>query len=99
MSKKALRMKEQDNVAVVLEPVSAGDVVCIMSKNETVDRIVAKDDIDTYHKIALIAFKNGDIVYKYGEVIGKTIQSIELGEHVHVHNIQGVSITDVYQGI
>ncbi|MCI1823696.1 MAG: UxaA family hydrolase [Megasphaera sp.] len=94
--KKAIHMKEKDNVAMVLEPVTAGDVVCVIRENKAVGRIVAKDDIAQYHKIALTVFKSGDIIYKYGEVIGKAVQSIETGEHVHVHNIQGVAITDAH---
>ncbi|VFS54652.1 Uncharacterised protein [Leminorella grimontii] len=29
-----------------------------------------------------------DEVYKYGESIGRATQAIELGEHVHVHNVE-----------
>lgn len=95
IKKKAICMKKQDNVAMVLETVIAGEVISIMSENEAIKYIVAKEDIDKYHKIAVAAFKRGDIVYKYGEVIGKAVKSIKPGEHVHVHNIQGVAIDDV----
>lgn len=30
----------------------------------------------------------GDTVWKYGQSIGKATENIEVGDHVHVHNIE-----------
>jgi len=32
--------------------------------------------------------KKGDVVYKYGEVIGIATVDIKTGDYVHVHNIE-----------
>ena len=46
------------------------------------------DDIPIGHKIALRDFAVGDTVIKYGTDIGKVVQPIKQGEHVHVHNLK-----------
>jgi hypothetical protein len=38
------------------------------------------------HKCAIAAIAAGDPVVKYGVAIGRSLSSIQPGEHVHVHN-------------
>ena len=45
-------------------------------------------DIPIGHKIALKDLAVGDTVIKYGTDIGKVVQPIRRGEHLHVHNIK-----------
>jgi len=45
-------------------------------------------DIPLGHKIALKDFKPGDTVLKYGNDIGKVVEPIKAGDHVHVHNVK-----------
>lgn len=45
-------------------------------------------DIESGHKYALNAIKNGDDVIKYGYPIGVATSDIEAGDHVHSHNIK-----------
>jgi len=45
-------------------------------------------DIPLGHKIALRDFKVGDTVIKYGGDIGRAVEPIKKGEHVHVHNLK-----------
>ncbi|NCV52921.1 MAG: flagellar biosynthesis protein FlgA, partial [Gammaproteobacteria bacterium] len=33
-------------------------------------------------------FKEGDTVIKYGEDIGKIVQDVARGDHVHTHNLK-----------
>jgi len=40
------------------------------------------------HKIALRDFKVGDEVTKYGCVIGRIVQDVAAGHHVHTHNLK-----------
>ena len=46
------------------------------------------NEIPLGHKIAMIDFKIGDTIIKYGHDIGKVVQDIKKGEHVHVHNVK-----------
>ena len=45
-------------------------------------------DIESGHKYALNAIRNGDDVIKYGYPIGVATSDIEAGAHVHSHNIK-----------
>jgi (2R)-sulfolactate sulfo-lyase subunit alpha len=48
----------------------------------------AASDIPLGHKIALKAHLNNDSVIKYGHDIGRVIENIKPGEHVHTHNLK-----------
>jgi len=48
----------------------------------------ASQDIPLGHKLALKDFAIGDTVIKYGNEIGKVVQPIKAGQHVHVHNLK-----------
>ena len=52
--------------------------------------IVLADNIPFGHKLAVCAVETGADVRKYGEVIGRAVQAIAIGQHVHVHNIEGI---------
>ncbi len=92
--KRAIRMNPKDNVAVVLVRVESGEPVQVMYDNKVEKRILAKDEIDIYHKIAIAPIRKEEAVLKYGEIIGKAEQAIEIGEHVHVDNLKGVTIAN-----
>ncbi len=85
---RALIINDKDNVAVVLEDVAEGDAVTAASRQKSTS-LVARQAIPFGHKVALEGIPAGASVYKYGEVIGKASHSIEAGEHVHIHNIEG----------
>lgn len=91
-TKKAILLNVNDNVAVVLSPVIKGDIVSIFFNKEVISTIIALDDIELYHKIAIKKIHNGKEVYKYGNVIGKATGDIEIGQHVHIHNIRSVKV-------
>lgn len=92
MIKRALLMKDTDNVATVLDYVYSGDLVKVELDGLTYCEIKAADEIDCYHKIAIKEISKGERVLKYGEVIGQATQQIELGRHVHVNNIESVMV-------
>ena len=73
-----LRVHRDDNVAVALKPLSAG---------ETVQGMTLRDAIAQGHKIALLDIPAGGVVVKYGQPIGRAMQAIRAGEHVHTHNL------------
>lgn len=82
----AMVVNDKDNVAVVLENIIAGSVVDYVFHGEKYT-IVAANDIQIYHKIALRDIAEGQPVVKYGEKLGVAIKPITLGQHVHVHNL------------
>lgn len=82
----AMIIDDQDNVAVAIEEVKAGDSVTYAKKTgETT--IKAIEDITIYHKIATRDIKKGEPIVKYGEHIGVAGCDIALGAHIHVHNV------------
>ncbi len=81
--KKFLKIHENDNVAVALQPVSAGSPVDVDGVSAA-----ALDDIPAGHKIALTDIPEGVDIMKYGFPIGHAKVFIKAGEHVHSHNVR-----------
>ncbi|MCW3785300.1 UxaA family hydrolase [Plebeiibacterium sediminum] len=80
---KHLHIQPGDNVIVALEPVSAGT-----SFEFEGNTITVASDIPQAHKIAIAPIKKGEQIKKYGSSIGVAQEDIEVGMHVHVHNIK-----------
>ena len=81
---------EKDNVGVVVIETTKKGQNCnawIMENDKSV-KIQSKNEIPLGHKIAMIDFKEGDTILKYGHDIGKVVRSIKKGDHVHVHNVK-----------
>jgi len=85
----ALIIDEKDNVVVAIEPIAKGSPVCFALKNDEIV-FVALDDIIIYHKVARRDIQKGASVVKYGERIGEAMRDIQMGCHVHVHNISNL---------
>ena len=81
---------EKDNVAVVVIDKTSKNQECVgwIMENDSSVKIQSKNEISLGHKIAMIDFKEGDPITKYGHDIGKVVKSIKKGEHVHVHNVK-----------
>ena len=79
-----------DSVGViVVEGVKKGDKLngWVMDGNLSMD-FETLSDIPIGHKIALKDLAVGDTIIKYGTDIGKVVQPIKRGEHLHVHNVK-----------
>lgn len=83
----AIVMKTKDNVCTVVEAVAVGSEVGMDIEGE-IHYITAGDTIPLGHKLAIRNIQNGDIIIKYGEIIGRATQDIAAGRHVHVHNLE-----------
>ena len=81
---------EKDNVGVVvIEKITPNqDCSCWVMENDKTVNIKSLDKIALGHKIAMVDFKEGDTIIKYGHDIGKVVKSIKKGQHVHVHNVK-----------
>jgi len=81
----ALRLKDDDHVAVCLHDVPAGGEIAFAGGG----CVVARTAIPAGHKIALRLIAAGELIRKYGQTIGRAAVAIAPGEHVHVHNVEG----------
>lgn len=81
----ALRLKDEDNVAVCLRAVALGTELDFGAA-----RVRVSADIPTGHKIALRKIGTGEFILKYGQTIGKASLPIAAGAHVHVHNVESI---------
>ncbi len=74
---------------VVVEDIQSGRDLTgwILETDETIS-LKALDPVPLGHKIALGDIKKGDTVLKYGYDVGRAVQDIGKGRHVHVHNLK-----------
>ena len=81
---------KKDNVGVVVvEGVEAGaELLCVITEDNSDFRMTAKQDVPIGHKVALADHKKGDTAIKYGTDIGKIVEPVGIGEHVHTHNLK-----------
>ncbi len=85
----AIALREEDNVATALRDIAANSSVLTGILDETRESVV-KQDIPYGHKFALNDIRAGELIYKYGEVIGKASADIPAGTHAHVQNIESL---------
>ena len=85
----SLVMSEKDDVATVLRDIPSGESIYFY-KGARMQTLSLLDSIPFGHKVAIAFIKQGAEVFKYGDVIGKATQDIRAGEHVHVHNVEGM---------
>ncbi len=88
----AIHLNPADNVAVARVALPAGSEVALSGR-----RLALKNDIPAGHKLALTAIAAGDIVRRYGEIIGRAKQPIAAGEHVDLHNLGFEEVELAYQ--
>jgi altronate hydrolase len=74
-----------DNVAVALMDMAPQEMVIF----EGGQPFPALEAIPRGHKVALEPIPKGQMVRKYGEVIGAALQDIPKGALVHTHNMTG----------
>ena len=85
---RSIVITERDNVATALEDLPEQEAFDIKVGN-TATSITLHQPIQFGHKFAIRPIEAGENIIKYGEIIGRALQSIEVGEYVHVHNLEG----------
>lgn len=78
-----IRIHEDDNVAVALRQIAAGETLTVGSYEVT-----ALEEIPQGHKFALKPIGQGEEVIKYGFRIGFAKEAVKAGGWVHVHNLR-----------
>ena len=74
---KTLRLNPEDNIVIALQALAAGDDG-------------ACEAVPTSHKMATRTLAAGDMIVRYGQIIGKADCDIPVGSHVHEHNMSMV---------
>jgi altronate hydrolase len=77
-----LLLHPDDPVAVARHDLAAGELLAGGERP-----LLARESIPSGHKVALRTLEEGQVVHKYGQVIGVTTRRIIAGEHVHDHNL------------
>lgn len=89
MNRDALVIKEEDNVATALREINLGEIAVVGVGIDNTE-IEIRENIPFGHKFALKPIFAGEDIIKYGEVIGRAIESIKIGAHAHTHNIESL---------
>src|SRR5580693_4023417 len=80
ISPNALRLNPIDDVIIAMRRVETGETFAG-------EDVLAKEPIPRGHKAAIRALKSGQVVRKYGQVIGSASADIAAGAVVHSHNL------------
>ncbi|MFG6448628.1 UxaA family hydrolase [Roseateles sp. BYS180W] len=78
-----LQLAPQDNCAIALRNLSAGEVIEFAGQTLRLGSAVPLG-----HKVALEAMAPGTKVLRWGSPIGSTTHAIAPGEHIHLHNLR-----------
>ena len=78
-------LHSSDNVATLIDAGKAGED-CLL-QGERSGRVTLLQDVAFGHKVCIAEIPSGGEILKYGQVIGRATQSITVGEHAHVHNL------------
>jgi altronate dehydratase small subunit len=78
----AMKLAPQDNVAVALRALAAGETVMLGDAPVRIAR-----DIAVGHKLAARPIAAGEKIVKYNCPIGSASVAIAAGDYVHTHNV------------
>ncbi len=80
---KLMKLNPADNVYIVRVPLQVNDNVEIDGKHYVIQQALGFG-----HKIAATSLHLGDKIIKFGIPIGSATGHINIGEHVHLHNMK-----------
>ena len=78
-----MKLAPQDNIAIALRALRAGERVDCDGHALTVER-----DIALGHKLAARSITAGETILKYNCPIGSATCAIAAGDYVHTHNVE-----------
>lgn len=88
----AIHLHPSDNVAVARVPLAPGQMLRVGGVE-----LVVKSAVPAGHKLALAPIAVGDYVFRYGQRIGRASRPIQVGEHIHTHNVGFEEIEFAYE--
>lgn len=83
MSPSIIQIHPDDNIIVAIRPIPAGTRLDAAGES-----LVLLEDVPGGHKIALVDLAEGELVRKYGHVIGAVSRPVRKGEWIHSHNLK-----------
>jgi altronate hydrolase len=83
----AVHLHPRDNVAIARTPLEVGSILLLEAEGRPPAQIPVRQFIPGGHKVALEPIAAGQLVRRYGQIIGVASQAISAGEHVHSHNL------------
>ena len=85
-------ISEADDVGTVFTEVAPGQNISLRASvsGKSAGELSAKQQIPAGHKVARREKAPGDLIYKYGQPIGRATRSIRAGDHVHTHNMASI---------
>jgi altronate dehydratase small subunit len=81
-------LNPNDNVATVVRPLEKDEHI-LLTIGGKLETVILEQSIPFGHKFAIRDIYHGGDVIKYGETIGIATADILIGEHVHLHNVEG----------
>lgn len=78
----AIHLHPTDNVAVARVAIAPASELRIDGI-----QVRVREPIPAGHKVALQPIQPGEIVWRYGQAIGRASQPIQPGDHIHTHNL------------
>lgn len=78
-----LLMSPEDNCMIARTALAKGDTVTIDGQAVTLSQ-----NILIGHKVARRALSVGEKVLRYGALIGSITAPVDIGEHIHTHNLE-----------
>lgn len=94
MERKGILIKDNDMAVTLSEPAAVGDVI-VYEKAGQKYNLPVKESIPCYHKAACRDIRNGELVLKYGQVIGRAVEDIPAGCLIHTHNLKSVCLASM----
>lgn len=93
MEYNAVLLDKDDDVATLTRDLESGDKIKVSGAGKEIE-LIAGEDIEFGHKVALRDISEGEEIRKYGEIIGRSNHSIKKGRHVHVHNLESLRMIE-----
>ena len=78
------QVSDIDNIGLALVNLHKGEVLHLKGSDVTL-----LEDIPYMHKFSVIPIPTRTDILKKGEIIGHATRDINVGEHVHTHNMHG----------
>jgi len=89
MAKMGIIMNSLDNVVTALEDIAEGEEIEYKIGKKKYS-LKVKQFIPKGHKVAIKSINAGEKIIKYGVPVGQAKFDIEIGEHVHIHNVRSL---------
>jgi len=79
----------EDDVGVAVEDLKKGSKIGVVTlEGKAAGNVTLVSNVPLGHKVAMRDLAKDKPVIKYGRPVGKTVEAIAKGAHVHVHNVK-----------